>query len=397
MSHLAGAIIFLTKDQAGTLMLEPLLFEPAAVWLSNTLQAAGLDRFLVVCHEGDRDAAASCFPEYTQFVTTGDENASEVLSQFLGEKNGRVLVFTRPVFVTDGGAKRLADPGALPRGESTGVYRLDAAALKKAVESSDSPDFEDVLRSKGEELGEVAEWFYRSVIRLDSLLDLQDVQTVARRMVAARLARQGVRFVDPDAVYIGPNVTVGKGTTILPGTILRGKTSIGEGCEIGPNTMIRDCTVGSGVIVNASQLNESTVEDGTTIGPFAYIRPHCHVGPHVKVGDFVELKNSTIGEGTKISHLTYVGDSDVGKRVNFGCGTVTVNYDGEAKFRTVVGDDAFLGCNTNLVAPVKVGDGAYTAAGSTITDDVPDDSLAIARSSQVVKKQWAAKRRKKNG
>jgi len=114
----------------------------------------------------------------------------------------------------------------------------------------------------------------------------------------------------------------------------------------------------------------------------------------VKVGDFVELKNSDIGAGTKISHLTYVGDSDVGQRVNFGCGTVTVNYDGATKFRTTIGDDAFIGCNTNLVAPVKVGDGAYTAAGSTITNEVPADSLAIARSVQVVKKQWAAKRRK---
>lgn len=397
MSNFAGGIIFLTKDQAGTLMLEPLLFEPAALWLAQTLQDAGLDRFLVVCHADDQPAAAACFPEGTQFVTTGDDDAPEILSRFLGEKNGRVLVFTRPVFVTDGGAKRLTDPGALPRGESTGVYRLDAAALKKALEADDAPEFEEVLRNKGEELGESADWFYRSVIRLDSTLDLQDVQTVARRMIAARLARRGVRFVDPDSVYIGPNVQVGKGTLILPGTILRGNTVIGEGCELGPNTMIRDCTIGDHVTVNASQLNESTVDAGTTIGPFAYIRPNCHVGPHVKVGDFVELKNSTIGEGTKISHLTYVGDSDVGQRVNFGCGTVTVNYDGAAKFRTVIGDDAFLGCNTNLVAPVQVGDGAYTAAGSTITDDVPAGSLAIARSVQVVKKQWAAKHKKKDG
>ena len=180
---------------------------------------------------------------------------------------------------------------------------------------------------------------------------------------------------------------------LLPGTILRGRTVIGKNCEIGPNSMVRDCAVGEGVSINASQLNESTVEEGATVGPFAYIRPGCHVGPHVKVGDFVELKNSTIGEGTKISHLTYVGDSDVGGHVNFGCGTVTVNYDGAQKYRTTIGDNAFIGCNTNLVAPVKVGEGAYTAAGSTITDEVPADSLAIARTRQTVKKQWAAKRR----
>ena len=161
--------------------------------------------------------------------------------------------------------------------------------------------------------------------------------------------------------------------------------------------MIQDCVIGDGVTVNASQLNESTVADRTKVGPFAYVRPHCHVGADVKVGDFVELKNSTIGDGTKISHLTYVGDSDVGGHVNFGCGTVTVNYDGTAKYRTTIGDHAFIGCNTNLVAPVKIGDRAYTAAGSTVTEDVPADSLCIARSPQTIKVQWAAKRRRAKG
>ncbi len=211
-----------------------------------------------------------------------------------------------------------------------------------------------------------------------------------------RLMEAGVEVLDPTAVYVEETVTVGKGTLLLPGVILRGNTVIGENCQIGPNAMIRDCTIGQGVVVNASQLNESVVEDEAKIGPFAYLRPNSHIGRGVKVGDFVEIKNSTIGPGTKISHLTYVGDSDVGGGVNFGCGTVTVNYDGTAKFRTVIGDGAFIGCNTNLVAPVEVGAGAYTAAGSTITDDVPADSLAIARSQQVVKKQWAAKRRKRS-
>lgn len=207
------------------------------------------------------------------------------------------------------------------------------------------------------------------------------------------LLESGVRMMDPGAVYVEAGVTVGAGTLLLPGTILRGNTVVGENCEIGPNTMLTDCTVGDGAVINSSQCNESTIESGAHVGPFAYIRPNCHVGRDVKVGDFVELKNSTIGEGTKISHLTYVGDSDVGGHVNFGCGTVTVNYDGTSKFRTVIGDHAFIGCNTNLVAPVRVGEGAYTAAGSTITDEVPADSLAIARTRQTVKKQWAAKRR----
>ena len=210
-----------------------------------------------------------------------------------------------------------------------------------------------------------------------------------------RLMEAGVEVLDPTTVYVDDEVQVGEGTVILPCTVLRGKTVIGKNCEIGPNAVIRDCTVGDGVTVNASQLSESTVAAGAKVGPFAYIRPGCHVGREVKVGDFVELKNSVIGDGTKISHLTYVGDSDVGKRVNLGCGTVTVNYDGITKYRTTIGDHAFIGCNTNLVAPVKIGEGAYTAAGSTITEEVPPESLAIARSQQVVKKQWVAKRRRR--
>lgn len=396
MNSTNGAIIFLTKDQSGTLMLEDILFDPAAAWLSQTLQAAGLDRFLVVCHEEDHAAAAACFPQNAWFVTTGDGNALEKLSAFLNDMSGQVLVFTSPVFLTDVGAQRMASAGEPPQNMmGTGAFQLDAAALKHTLDEGSFRDFEEALQQAGCEYCECADWSGRSVFKLESRLDLMDVQAVARRLTVARLVRRGVRVADPDAVYVGPHVRVGRGTVLLPGTILRGSTTIGENCEIGPNSMIRDCTIGDKVTVNSSQLNESTVDSGAVIGPFAYVRPHCHVGSNVKVGDFVELKNSTIGNDTKISHLTYVGDSDVGKHVNFGCGTVTVNYDGHTKFRTVIGDDAFIGCNTNLVAPVKVGAGAYTAAGSTITDDVPADSLAIARSAQVNKRQWAAKRKKK--
>lgn len=210
-----------------------------------------------------------------------------------------------------------------------------------------------------------------------------------------RLLEAGVRMMDPSTVYVEEGVEVGAGTLLLPGTILRGKTVVGRDCEIGPNTMLKDCTVGDGAVINASQCNESTIEGGTHVGPFAYIRPGCHVGRDVKVGDFVELKNSTIGDGTKISHLTYVGDCDVGSHVNFGCGTVVVNYDGNAKYRSTIGDHCFLGCNTNLVSPVKVGDGAFTAAGSTITHDVPADALAIARARQEDKEGWAIAHRAK--
>ncbi len=209
------------------------------------------------------------------------------------------------------------------------------------------------------------------------------------------LAEAGVICMDPQSVYVEEGVTVGAGTLLLPNTILRGNTVIGENCEIGPSTMLVNCQVGDGVTINSSQGKDSTVGDGCTVGPFAYLRPHSHLGKDVKVGDFVEVKNSTIGEGSKISHLTYVGDSDVGKGVNFGCGTVTVNYDGNSKARCTIQDQAFLGCNTNLVAPVTVGAGAYTAAGSTITKDVSPDALAVARSKQMELASWAEKHREK--
>lgn len=394
-----GAIVFLPREgDTSSLMLENLLFDPAAAWLSAALERAGVERFLVVCHDDDRERAGECFPGGTEFVTDGAEDAAGQLTVFLAALEGNVAVFTRPVFLDDQGARRLAGEEELPRGEDTGVYRVSAAALKEAVEGGG--DFVSAVRA-GSRFG-MKTGRYEGVLPLDSSAPAWDsAQYFARHASIDRLrgdlTAHSVRFMDVENAYIGPHVAVGGGTVILPGTILRGRTSVGRFCEVGPNTMIRDCIVGDRVTVNASQLSGSTVEEGVIIGPFAHVRPGCHVGKDVKVGDFVALKNSTVGQGAKISRLTYVGDCDVGERANLGCGTVTVNYDGTSKYRTVIGDGAFIGCNTNLVAPVKVGDGAYTAAGSTITDDVPADSLAIARSVQVVKKQWAAKRRRRSG
>lgn len=209
------------------------------------------------------------------------------------------------------------------------------------------------------------------------------------------LVASGVEIPCFDGILVDGDVTVGCGTTILPGTILRGKVEIGENCVIGPNSLIEDSTVGNDAKLNSTQCFQSTVKSGVNIGPFVHIRPNSVVGENVHLGNFVEVKNSSIDTGTKVSHLTYVGDSDVGKGVNFGCGTVTVNYTGKAKFRTTIRDYAFIGCNTNLVAPVTVGEGAYTAAGSTITEDVPDASLGIARARQTNKLGWCLRDGKK--
>lgn len=216
----------------------------------------------------------------------------------------------------------------------------------------------------------------------DTSLQLAEKIRLLRRKINTEHMESGVNIIDPDHTYIDESVRIVTGALIYPGAILEGRTIIGANCVIGANTRIVGSTLGESVEVWYSVVMDSVIGNFTTIGPFAYIRPGNEIGSHVRIGDFVEIKNSNIGDRTSISHLTYIGDSDVGSRVNFGCGAVTVNYDGTTKYRTVVGDNAFIGCNTNLIAPVKVGDGAYTAAGSTITLDVPGQDLAVARARQ---------------
>lgn len=202
----------------------------------------------------------------------------------------------------------------------------------------------------------------------------------------------GVVFIDTNSAWIDDGVVIGSGTVIEPNVMIKGDTVIGENVTIGFCSEIVNSKIGDNVTIKHSVITDSTIGKGTNVGPFAYVRPNCVVGENVKIGDFVEIKNSNIDDGTKLAHLTYVGDADVGKNINFGCGTVVVNYDGKKKHRTVIGDNAFIGCNTNLVSPVKVGKNAFTAAGSTITEDVPDNALAVARERQTVKKDWVTKR-----
>ncbi len=222
------------------------------------------------------------------------------------------------------------------------------------------------------------------------------IQEGIRRKINLGHMKNGVTLVDPNTTYISPMAKIEAGTKILQNCQIHGKTVIGSRCVIGPNTVIDNSNLGEDVKVNASQIYQSSIGSKTTVGPFAYIRPQCEIGENVRIGDFVELKKSKVGNGTKVSHLAYIGDSDFGENINVSCGAVTVNYDGKVKYKTVVEDGCFVGCNVNLVAPVKIGKGAYLAAGSTITEDVQGDALAIARSRQVVKPQWV-KRRKESG
>ena len=202
----------------------------------------------------------------------------------------------------------------------------------------------------------------------------------------------GVVFIDLKAVYIDEGVRIGKGTVIYPCVVLEGDVEIGENCTIGQNTRIKDSIIGNGTSIQSSVILESKVGNETSVGPFAYLRPNSEIGSHCKVGDFVEIKNSRLDDGAKAAHLTYVGDSDVGTKVNLGCGVVFVNYDGSKKYRSVVEDGAFIGCNVNLVSPVHVGKDAYVAAGSTITNDVEDGALYVARSKGKSIEGWVEKR-----
>ncbi len=230
------------------------------------------------------------------------------------------------------------------------------------------------------------------ILGANDRIQLMELNEYAKKQEIAYHLAAGVEIPYSDGVVIEKGVEIGTDTLILPGTIIKANSKIGKNCVIGPNSVIEDSVIGDGVKLNATQCEQCIVKDGANIGPFVHIRPNSVIGENVHLGNFVEVKNSNIDTGTKVSHLTYVGDSDVGKRVNFGCGTVTVNYSGKAKYRTTIGDDVFIGCNTNLVAPVTVGNGAYTAAGSTITEDVPEDSLGIARARQVNKIGWKVKK-----
>ena len=211
----------------------------------------------------------------------------------------------------------------------------------------------------------------------------------AAEIIRARINRAhteaGVMMIDPKAVYIEADVKICEDTVIYPGVVIEGASEIGAGVTLYPGSRIKDSKIADGATVQNSVILESAVGENSQIGPYAYLRPGSNIGSECRIGDFVEVKNSNLGDGTKVSHLTYVGDGDVGADCNIGCGVVFVNYDGQNKNRITVGDGCFIGCNTNLISPVEVGHGAYIAAGATVTQDVPDNALCIARAREVIK------------
>lgn len=235
----------------------------------------------------------------------------------------------------------------------------------------------------------------REVMGINSRVQLQEAEQIYRESRLNELMESGVTIIDAASTWVEKYVKVGRDTTLLPGCFLRGDTEIGEGCIIGPNAHISNSRIRDRVVINHSTVMDSKVDEESTVGPYAYLRPGSDLGIKVKIGDFVEVKNARIDDGAKVSHLSYIGDGHIGKQVNIGCGVVFVNYDGDNKHQTEVGDHAFVGCNSNLVAPVKVGAHAYVAAGSTITRDVPENALGVARARQENKEGWVTRKRGK--
>ncbi|HEU4965410.1 MAG TPA: bifunctional UDP-N-acetylglucosamine diphosphorylase/glucosamine-1-phosphate N-acetyltransferase GlmU [Bacilli bacterium] len=283
---------------------------------------------------------------------------------------------------------------------NSSVYLFDNQALAEALGKIDNQNAQgeyyltdclSVLVQAGRKATAYITDDANEIQGINDRLQLAAANRIVRERILERHMRNGVTIVDPANTYIDTDVVIGADTVLQPGCVLEGKTVIGEDCAIGPDSHLIDVTVGDGVTIKHSVLVEAHVERGATVGPFAYLRPQAHIGPNAKIGDFVEIKNSKIGAGTKVSHLTYIGDAQVGENVNVSCGTITVNYDGFNKHKTIIGDNSFIGCNTNLVAPVTLGHDAFVAAGSTITDDVPDGAFAIARQRQTTKEDYTEK------
>ncbi|EMX4399098.1 bifunctional UDP-N-acetylglucosamine diphosphorylase/glucosamine-1-phosphate N-acetyltransferase GlmU [Listeria innocua] len=274
---------------------------------------------------------------------------------------------------------------------NTGTYCFDNKALFEALEnvSNDNvqgeyylPDVIKILKDADEVVAAYKMESFEESLGVNDRIALAEASKLMQRRINENHMRNGVTLVNPENTYIDIDVKIGQDTVIEPGVMLRGKTVIGADCVVTSGSEIVSSVIGERVHVRNSSIFESKVGDDVQIGPYAHLRPESDIHNHVKIGNYVETKKAVVGEGTKLPHFIYMGDAEIGKNVNVGCGSIAVNYDGKNKAKTIIGDNVFVGCNSNLIAPVKVGDRAFIAAGSTITKDVPEDALGIARAKQ---------------
>lgn len=274
---------------------------------------------------------------------------------------------------------------------NTGTYCFDNQLLFEALKQVGNdnvqgeyylPDVIEILKKQEYVVSAYKMDHEEEALGVNDRIALAEAAKLMRSRINKKHMQNGVTFIDPTTTYIDSDVEIGSDTVIESGVVIKGKTVIGEDCFIGSNSEISNSEIGNQVQVKSSTIVDSKMSDNSNIGPYSHLRPNSTIGNSVHIGNFVEIKNATIDQDTKVGHLTYIGDADLGKNINVGCGTIFVNYDGKNKHRTTVGDNVFVGCNANLIAPITIEENVYIAAGSTITNDVPTDSMAIARARQ---------------
>lgn len=381
-----SAVLFLLDDTYRTgsdtpLMLHRVLGVPLLGWLARALAEAGVGRFFLACTPALMERTKACFPANVALTASSDESPADLLHVFLSTADDA----ERDVLVVTGAV--VYAPMLRHGSTQASACMVEREALMAALD--ETAPIGHFLRRAGE-----------PTTGGDGFFDLsgpEELPEIARLLIddrLARLIRAGVEIWDVRNTYVTPDVSVGSGTVLLPGTVLEGRTKVGCGCTIGPNTRIINSELGDGCVVEQSRVEGTKLDGNLCVGPFANLRPGTVLEPDTKAGAFVELKNTHVSAGAKVPHLSYLGDAAVGAGANIGCGTVTANFDRAEKHFTVVGDKAFLGCNTTLVAPVNVGKEAYVAAGSVITEDVPPQALAISRARTQIKKDWSLKNKR---
>ncbi len=433
-------------------VMHKLLDRPLVSWVTRAARNAGADRIIVVVGNGAEEVRAHLASEtdvecveQTERLGTGhatrvaieaahvNEGPVVILNGDLpliepetirafadtvagGEHACAILTCTPPdpfgygrvELAADGSVERIVEQKDCTPEQSAsllecnaGCYAFDGALLaahvgeigcENAQHEYYLPDMIEILRGHGHSTTITHCADYVEGLGVNSRVQLAELSALAQEKINRNLMASGVTMLDPKTVWVGPDVTVGRDTELLPMTMLWGKTSVGEGCVVGPNTRLTNTTVGNNVLLEEVVGVDVAIDDDATCGPRAYLRGGAHVLEGAHIGTHVELKNTVVGKGSKVPHLSYIGDCEMGAGVNIGGGSITCNYDGVHKSRTTIGDGAFIGSDTMMVAPVNIGAGAITGASSCITKDVPADALAVERSEQFMKEGFASKR-----
>ncbi|MBQ9376298.1 MAG: bifunctional UDP-N-acetylglucosamine diphosphorylase/glucosamine-1-phosphate N-acetyltransferase GlmU [Schwartzia sp.] len=397
----AEAVREALSDAAEVVVQEEQLGTGHAVLQTETCLAGERGTVMILCGDTPLLTTALLKRLYDAHVTSKAQ--ATVLTAILPDATG----YGRVIRTAAGDVEKIVEHKDATEDErkvrevNAGIYCFEKEALFAALRKVGCdnaqgeyylPDALAIIREAGGKIAALAADDFEETLGVNSRAQLAEAEKILRRRKNRALMDEGVTLMDPDSTFVDTDVIVGRDTVIYPFTWLEGATTVGEGCVLGPSSRFSDARIGDGVTAHFVYAHECEIGDGVTMGPYVHLRPGTKLAKDVKIGNFVEVKNSVIGEGSKLPHLQYIGDCDMGAGVNMGCGTITVNYDGRNKFRTTIGDRAFVGCNSNLVAPVSVGNDAYIAAGSTVTRDVPPENLAVARARQKNIPNWSDRR-----